>query len=811
MDWLRALGRSLRSLGRTPGYAAAFVLTLGLAIGANTAIFSVVRGVLVRPIPHRGGESILHVRQTAIVSALPDATWSVPEIRDYRESATTVEGFAEFSAMTFTMLGHDQPRRVRSGIVSGNYFDILGLRPVLGRLFEPADDPRTADPVMVLSHDFWQRELGGDRSVPGRAIRMNGRTVTIVGVLEPAPHFPERIDVFVNTVTSPHHMSAAMSEDRQHRMTQVFVRMKPGVTSAETLAELETIAGRLAVEHPEAYEEPEGRRITVTPLHEELTHRARPILLVLVATAGFVLLIACANVTNLTMSRTIRRGRELAVRGAMGAGRARLRGLVLAENALLSLAGAALGLVFTRIAWTLLIRYTARFTPRAMEVELDGFVLVMTLVIASGAAVLSALAPPLPAPGNGADSAGSRGSTSHGVRRLQRLLVVAQLALAFVLLVGAGLFARTLANLAQIDPGYDIDTVLTMEIPASRAGQTPAQLMSYYGAIERDTRALPGVESVALTSLLPLTEAPVLLEVGAEGFVLDPTESIPRADFRAVSPDYFRTLGITLLSGREFLASDDFDASKVVIVNRALADYFFEDRDPLGRRIRWTDEQVRFIGVDDGYRTIVGVAENTRDHTLDEEPILVVYQPLAQEPWVQSLALRAKGDPETLTRAVTEIIRRHDTEQPIENVRTLAEIRAETIAPQRLNATLVGSFALLSVVIAAVGVFGVLGFSVSQRTKEFGVRSTLGADAHRLLRLVLAEGMKLQLAGLMIGGVVAVGLTRFLRNMLYQIEPADPVTYVAVAAILAVVATVAAWVPASRAAQTEPADVLRVE
>jgi len=798
-----------RSLRLSPGYTAAFVLTLGLAIGANTAIFSVVRGVLLKPIPHRGGDSILHLRQTAVVTALADATWSVPEIADYRESATTIAGFAEFSALTFTMLGHEQPRRVHAGIVSANYFEVLGLRPVLGRLFEPADDPRTADAVMALSHEFWNRAYGADPGVVGSTARMNGRTITIVGVLEPVPHYPERTDVFVNTVTSPHHMSAAMSDDRQHRMTKVFARLAPGRTTDQALAELEALAGSLALEYPEAYETPEGSRITATPLSEELTHRARPTLFVLIATAAFVLFVACANVANLTMSRALGRRRELAVHGALGAGRFRLRSLVLSENLVLSLAGAALGLVLTQMSFSALVAYTARFTPRASEVALDGVVLATMLVLATGAAFLTALAAPLPAPGNGATEDAARAGNGRAARRLQRGFVVAQLALAFVLLAGAGLFTRSLSNLTRVDPGYDVDTILTMEIPARRAGQTPAQLTSYYRTIQSETAALPGVEAVALTSSLPLTGAPATLAVGVEGYALDPEAPVPRADFRAVSPDYFRTLGIRLVDGRAFADSDDAEAAKVVVINEAMASYYFAELSAVGRRLRWTDEQARFIGVDDGYRTVIGVAEDTRDHSLEQPSVHVVYQPMSQEPWVQSLAVRARTEPTSLTQSVTEIIRRADAEQPIENVRTLAEIRAETLSPQRLNAALIGGFAALSLVIAAVGVLGVLGFSVSQRTRELGVRASLGADARALLTLVLREALTLQAAGLVIGVIAAAGLSQFLRGMLFGVEPADPATLIEVGLVLATVATAAAFIPAWRASQTDPTEVLR--
>ena len=804
LEFVRELRYSARALLRTPGFSLVFVLTLGLGIGANTAIFSLVRGVLLRPLPHRGGEDIIHVCQTAVVHAIPNATLSVPEIVDYRAVAKTAEGFAEFSALTFTMLGYDEPRRVRAGIVSGNYFDVMGLAPVRGRLFSSEDDGHTAHPVMVLTHDYWQRGFGGDAEAVGKTFRMNGMTVTIVGVLEPVPHYPERTDVFVNTVTSPHHMSAAMTDDRQHRMTQVFARLAEGSSIETTVTELHGIAGRLALEYPEAYMDVEGPRVSVAALKDELTVRARPTLYVLLATAGFVLLIACANVANLTVSRTLRRERELAVRTAMGAGQSSLRRLLLAENLLLSLAGVGVGLIVTAAAWNPLVSFAARFTPRAVEIELDGAVLMFSIVIALVAATASALAPRLPAPGTR-----STGSVRKG--KLQRGLAVAQLAVSFVLLVGAGLLTRTLLNLQRVDTGYRVENVLSMEIPLSRGRRTPAEIRGFYDTIERRTQELPGVVAAAMTSQIPLGGAPILFEVGVDGFQLDPDASVPRADYRAVSPDYFDTMGVALVEGRGFRTTDHAEAALVAVINASMARFYFPDRSPVGQRIRWSDEQIRFVGIGDGWRTIVGVVADTKDFGLNEEPVHVLYQPFAQEPWAGGLVARTASDPALLAPAIVAIVRGLSPDQPIEKIRTLRQIRSETVAPERLNAILIGAFASLASLIAAVGVFGVLAFSVSQRTKEFGVRLSFGADERSLRNLVLREGMALQLAAVALGAVVALGLSRFLRRFLFEIEPVDPVTMIAAAVLLGVVALAASWAPAWRASRVEPVEVLRAE
>jgi len=675
-------------------------------------------------------------------------------------------------------------------------------------LFSAEDDGHKADPVMVLTHDYWQRGFGGDVAAVGKTFRMNGMTVTIVGVLEPVPHYPERTDVFVNTVTSPHHMSASMTDDRQHRMTQVFARLAEGSTIETVTTELHGIAGRLALEYPEAYMDVAGPRVSVVGLKDELTVRARPTLYVLLATAGFVLLIACANVANLTVSRTLRRERELAIRMAMGAGRSSLRRLLLAENLLLSLAGVVVGLLVTAAAWNPLVSFAARFTPRAVEIELDGAVLMFSIVLALVAATVSALAPRLPAAGT---SAHARSTGSARQRKLQRGLAVAQLAVSFVLLVGAGLLTRTLLNLQRVDTGYRVENVLSMEIPLSRGRRTPAEIRSFYEAIERATQELPGVVAAAMTSQIPLGGAPILFEVGVDGFQLAPRASVPRADYRAVSPDYFDTMGVALIEGRGFRTTDHAEAALVAVINASMARFYFPDRSPLGRRVRWSDDQIRFVGIGDGWRTIVGVVADTKDFGLNEEPVHVIYQPFAQEPWPGGLVVRTASDPAALTPVIVDIVRGLAPDQPIEKIRTLRQIRSETVAPERLNAILIGAFASLASLIAAVGVFGVLAFSVSQRTKEFGVRLSFGADERSLRYMVLREGMALQLTAVVLGAVVALGLSGFLRGFLFGIEPVDPVTMVGVALLLGVVALAASWAPAWRASRVEPVEVLRAE
>ncbi len=814
MNFIREFKYAVRGLIQTPGFALAFVVTLGLGIGANTAIFSVVSGVLLRPLPHDGGDRIVYLEQDMAESALPNVTFSVPEIRDYRAAATTLSGVAEFSALTFTMLTNDEPWRIRSAIVSGNYFDVMGLDPVLGRSMSEADDPETASPVMMLTYDFWHRAFGGDSSVVGETVRMNGRTIDIIGVLEPVPDYPERIDVFVNTVSSPHHMSASMGHDRQHRMTQVFARLAPGQTPVSADVELDAIAHRLVGEYPETFVDGAAPGVTVTPLKQALTSNARLTLLVLLVAAGFVLVIACANVANLTLTRGIRRDRELTVRAVLGARRGNLRRLLLIENVILSLLGAALGLVLATAGIGLLIAYAARFTPRASEIVMDGWVLTFTVVIAVGAALLFAFVPRLPDQqrlGTATARVSTRTTGSVAGRRTQRGLVIAQLAVSFVLLIGAGLFMKTLINLQSIDPGFDTDNVLTMEVPARGAGRTGAQVLAYYATLEERVVALPGVTGFAVASMIPLSSTPFLFEVGVEGHQVEPARRQPQANFRAATPGYFRTIGTPILRGRPFDGTDNAESAKVVVINQTMADYYFPTQDPIGRRLRWTDPQFQFIGVGDEWRTIVGVVADTRDFALDELPLHSVFQPFAQESWSGALLIRTSGSPTALAPSVVRVVRDLNANQPIENIKTLGQLRAEATAPKRLNATLIGAFAVLAVIIAAVGVSSVLAFSVSRRTNEFGIRLSLGADQRRLLGMILKEGGVLLVVGLAIGGALALGVSRFVSGLLFEVQSTDPVTFISVGAVLAAVAFVASFAPAWHASRVEPVKALRAD
>ena len=805
----------LRSLARARGFVVAVVLTLGLGIGANTAIFSVVRGVLLKPLPNRDGDRLVYLRQSMEGPGGDDIAFSVPEINDFRTASTTLGGIAEYSPITFTLAGEQQAQRIDVGLVTGNYFSVMGLSPVLGRAFDTRDDGPGAAPVMMLTHEFWQNRFGADSGIVGRSLRVNGRAVTVVGVLQAAPSFPGRMDALMNMVNSEHHLSATMITGRTHRMTQVVARLAPKATVEQARAEVARISAAAHAEHPEAYDAGSRFRITLSPFREVIGEKARLTLWLLMGAAAFVLVIACANVANLTLMRGVRRDHELLVRAALGAGTTRLRRLLLTENLVLAILGGALGLAIAYGGVGLLITFAARFSPRAGEIRLDGVVLGFAIAITLGVAVLLSYVPRLTGDhALGAALAASGRRTSGGARRhrLQQLLVVAQIAVSVILLTGAGLLVRTMQQLAEVDTGLKSGSVLTMEVPVDFGAQTTDVAIARYEEMQRELSAVPGVTLVGYGSTIPLRTAGFLLDVAAEGRAAVAGEAIPHAEYRTASTEYFRAAGIPLLSGREFSSTDRDGSPRVVILNRTLAERLFPGQDPIGRRVAWTGEVLKFIPVSGDWRTVVGVVGDTRDGGLDAAAIPVMFMPFAQEAFPSGgLVIRARGDAATLVPAATRIVRSIVPQQPIEKVLTLDAIRDESIGPRRLNALLVGAFGLLALVVAAIGIAAVLAFSVSARTNEIGIRMSLGADATRVQRMILSEGGALLTAGLLVGVVGAVLLSRLVQGLLFGVAPYDPVTLASVALLMAAVGLAACWVPAVRAARTDPGVALRAQ
>lgn len=609
-------------------------------------------------------------------------------------------------------------------------------------------------------------------------------------------------------------MSATMVHGRTHRMTEVFGRLARGGTVAQAQAEIDRIATRIHDEYPEAYEAAAGYQVSVRPLAEVLTQRATGTIYLLWTTAAFVLLIACASVANLVLTRSVRRERELVVRAALGATSPRLRSILLAESLLLAASGSFLGVLVAVAGIDVLTAFAARFTPRATEVALDGSVLAFTAGVALLVALALGWAPSLPGgsdrSGPSLASGGTRTTASKRYKRLQRGLVVAQVSLSVTLLTGAGLLVRTLLNLYGVDVGADIDGVLTVEVPVAGTGKMTSEVRDAYERMRSEIALLPGVDDAGVGSTVPLRDNDFELEIKAEGIAPDPNLPTPRAEYRTATPEYFRSAGIEIRAGRAFESTDTEDGPLVVVVNESLARRLFGDADPLGRRVAWTGEVLNFIPVTGDWRTVVGVVADTRSASLDEAPKPALYQPFDQEEvFAGSLVVRASTDPRSLLVPATRIVRQVDPSVPIGKVGTLAELRDESVASQRINALLVSGFGIVALLIAAVGLAGVLGFSVSQRTNEIGVRLSLGARPAQVRRMIVLEGGTLLVIGLLLGALGSVLASRVVAGLLYGVAPNDPTTLLAVALLMGAVGVAAAWVPAMRASSVQPVEALR--
>jgi predicted permease len=813
MPFLADLRRTVRSLIRARGFAIAVILTLALGIGANTAMFTLLRGTLLRPLPNRDGDRLVYLRQSAKAAGQDNVLFSVPEIVDYTNGSKTLKGIAQYSQMTFTMLDAEIPVHVQVGIVSGNFFEVMGLGMILGRPTNAGDDGPNAAPVAVLSHQFWMQHFGGDKSVIGRVVRINDRPSTIIGVSQRVPQYPARTDVFVNTVTSPHHMSATMITGRTHRMTEIFARQNPGYTLAQTQSEIARLSSTVYADHPDAYEKASGYSIHVLSLREALNERASLTMWLLMGAAAFVLLISCANVANLTLMRGVRREREMLVRAALGAGTWRLRLLLLVENLALTLVGGALGVLVAYAGLEMLKAFAQQLSPRAEDIAVDGTVLALTLAVSVAAAVVlsfvprfgdeKSLAGPLAAGGRRTTA----GRSSH---RLQHTLVIAQLAVCVVLLTAAGLLVRTLGKLQSVETGVKAEHVLTLEVPIESDAIKSEERLAMYERMRDRIAALPGVEVASTGSNVPLRAPGVVLELKAEGRALAANEATPRATFKGADPNYFAAAGIPLLSGRAFTSTDRPNSARVVILNKSLAERLFPGQDPIGRRVAWTGEVLKFIDLSDEWRTVVGVVGDTRDSGLDSDPTPTMYQPLGQwQIFSGALIVRTKNDPVALQPAVLRSIREMYPRQLIENVATLEEVRDATVAPRRLNAFFIASFGALAMIIAVVGIAGVLAFSVSSRTAEIGIRMSLGATTGQVRRMILGEGGTLVVIGLVLGAMGAMAASRLMQGLLFGVAPSDPATLMFVALIMAAASIAACLVPAVRASRVDPSIALR--
>jgi predicted permease len=814
MSLLTDLRYAVRSLVRVKGLALTVIATLALGIGANAAIFSVVRGVLLRPLVNEDADRLVYLRQSAPGIAAENANFSVPELRDLQGRVTSLSEFGDFSVIEFTMVGLGEPRQVRAGVVGGSYFKVMGLRPVLGRLLGPGDDGPNAPGAAVLTYRFWSSAFQSDPAMVGKTVRFGDRSATIVGVLEPSVPYPTETEIIANVVTSPHHLDATMVDGRVHRMTELFGRLAPGVDLATARAELQAAHGAIVKQYPEAYPAQANFRIDVVGLRDQIISPARTVLLVLLAASGLIFVIACSNVANLILARSVRREGELAVRAALGASPGALRRTLLAESLLLCGAGAVLALLIARPMVGVLSRFAARFSVRALDVTVDATMLWVGAGLALVAAVLLAYVPKLPS----ADGASSVSLASGGARitsgtnRRLRLFAMTQIAASFVLLAGAGMLLTTLVALQRTRTGFVTENVLAVNVPVVDYTRKPEEIVGLYREAVRRLSGLPGVQSVAVASNVPWRDPGFFAaQFSVEGYNKAAGEDDPRAQFRTVTPNYFATLGVPIVAGRDFNENDRRGEERVVIVSQSLAERMFPGQDAVNRRFQWTDPVIKFIDVSGDMRRIVGVAADVDDENIIPTPRMTVYHPLEQEMGGGRLFLKTAIDPYSLVPAVTRTIRELSADQPVERAATLDDVRAEVLAPNRLSALVFGGFASVALLIAVVGVAGVLAFSVSARTREFGVRLAIGSAPRHLLLGVLREGAVIAGAGIVAGVIGGIVLARVVGSYVEGVAIPDLLPSLLAALVLIAAAVLASFVPAVRAARVDVMQALRSE
>lgn len=819
--FLRELKFGMRSLRRAEGLTITVILTLALGIGANAAMFSLVRSVLLRPLVNRDEGRLVYIRQSAKGIGTDNATFSVPEITDLRSRMRTLNSFGDFSVIGFTMVGLGEPRSVNAGVVGGSYFQVMGLRPVLGRLLDAHDDGPSAAGAVVLTYRFWSGALKSDPKVIGKTVRLGSfvdtRPATVVGVLEPCVPYPQDTEIIANIVTSEHHLSATMVTGRIHRMTELFARLAPGANLEMARAELRTVYGTMKQAHPEAYPAKADYEIRAVMLRDELTSGARTILLVLMAASVLVFIIASSNVANLILARSVRREGELGIRAALGASSRDLRRTLLSESLLLCVGGAALGLLIAGPMVSVLARYISRYSIRALDLTVDSSILSVGAGLAVIAAVLLAYVPRLPTSGGAQGFGLASGSTrvTGTANRKLRIFAVVQIAASFVLVASAGAFVKTLLSLESARIGFETRNVLAMNVPVMRDGRTPVQIVDYYAEATRRIRELPGVQNVAVGSAVPWRDNTngFALELSADGHIPAPGEEHPRSTFRVVSPAFFATLGMPLIEGRDFTDADRSGAEPVAIVSQSVATRMFPKGEALNHHMMWTDPILKVVGVKIPSFRVVGVVPDMDDANIVPKPTMTVYHPFAQTSFFGGgrLFIHMRSDPYALVNPITRIIHDMSANQPVERAATLDDVRAEVLSPDRLNVIVFSVFAGVALLIAVVGVAGVLAFSVSGRTREFGIRLAIGSQPRHLLARVLVEGALMAIGGLLVGLACGYGLARLAGSFVGELKMPGLLPVAGSALVLMLAAVIASMIPAARAARVDVIEALRTE
>ncbi|HEV8702067.1 MAG TPA: ABC transporter permease [Candidatus Polarisedimenticolia bacterium] len=800
---LRDLRYGLRTMRRSPGFAAVAILTLALGIGATTVILSVARGVLFRPLPFREADRLVLIWDHQPPSS--DTPVSYSEFLEWREHISSLESVAAYFGTSFTLTGEGEAEEIWAERVSAALLPMLDIEPVLGRPFRPEEDRRDSEPVAIISHALWKRRYGADPGICGRTMNLSGKVFTIVGVLPPrvAGVLPQ--DSLLGQhrdIWAPLRLDSTVAPPDTHFL-RVIGRLRPGVPAPRALEEARAAVARL--------ERPAGadHSVSFVPLQEHVVGRLRPALLALLGAVSLLLLIACANVAGLLLARATARRKEIALRMALGAGRPRLVRQLLTESLMLAALGGGAGLLLSFWGLDLLVAACRDFLPRADEIAIDGTALLITILITVATGILFGLAPAAQVDGAGLERSlreGGRSAGSGGVRqRLRGAIVVGEIALSLVLLVGAGLLGKSFARLLTADKGFDPENVLSFSLFLPFPSYPlPEQQTRYFQQALETVSGLPGVTGAAAISELPLSGAGTNGGIHIEGRT-DPPGSEPVAEKRIVTPDYFGVLKTPLLKGRAFLEEDRASSPAVAIVNEALARRFFPGQDPIGRRIDFNWETK-------GWQEIVGVVGNVKQYGLQEDALPAIYVPHAQRPEpAMTVVVRSTLPPADLVPAIQRRLAAIDRDRPMVEVRTLDQVVADSVADRRLPMLILGGFAAAALLLGAIGVYGIVAYSVAQRTQEFGLRMALGARRGDVVRLVLGQGLRLALWGLLIGLLGAFAAARLIAGLLFGTGPSDPVTLVATSFVLLAVALLACYVPARRAARVDPMVALRCE
>lgn len=810
MNILHDIRYAFRMLLRRPGFTVIVVLTLALGIGANTTIFSAIDAVLLNPLPYKDPERLMVVWETN--KQLGPEVWDRNEVtignfRDWRSRNQVFEQLGSLFYTDMILTGTGEPERIKSCVVTTNFFQVLGVQPQLGRSFLPEAETPGSPFTVIISHDLWRRLFNSDTSVINKSLTLNGHTVAVIGVMPPAfeLQFPTsvHVDMWVPMIIGEGDL------DRSNNFLYALGRLNHGVSREQAQSEMDLIAGQLQQQYPETNAE---RGVRVVPLHKQVVGKVESYLYMLFAAVGFLLLIACANVAGLLLARVTARHREVAIRMAVGATRWRLVRQLLTESVILSVLSGILGLLFAYGGVKLLLTLTPSEVPRLHEIGLHVPVFLWTLAISIVTGVLFGLAPAIQASSPDLNTAlkesSGRNPGSFQGSGLRNLLVVSEVAVALLLLVGAGLMTRSFFRLQQVDPGFDATNVVSMNIALPTSKYRQQQVNIFYDQLIERVKNLPGVKAVAGIDPLPLSNNNVSSRFVVEGAPLVALADRPNAGIRVVTPDYFQTMSIPSLKGRAFAEQDRDNTAKVIIVNEALASRFWPNGDAIGKRLGFfeddPDKQV--------WREIVGVVGNVRHKALELEVTPEVYFPYKQLPRnFMNLVVRSASDPSSMVPAIRNQVLSVDKDQPVSDIMTMDQRVARSVASSRFVMSLLGAFSMLALGLAAVGIYGVMAYLVTQRTQEIGVRMALGAQKRDVLKLVVGKGMALAVIGIAIGLVASLALTRLMRSLLFEVTPTDWLTFVITSVVLLTVALLACYIPARRATKVDPLVALRYE